>query len=188
MHLVVGLGNPGVAYRATRHNVGFLLIDELAARWRIELEETSPSAECGVGLAGAVAVVLAKPTTFMNASGDAVAALRRGYAADSVVVAYDDLDLPLGRLRIRPDGGAGGHRGVASIIAAIETDFVRVRIGIGRPPAGVDPVAFVLAPFAAEERDALQQALVRAADGIETLLRDGVEAAMRACNPPPVES
>jgi len=102
------------------------------------------------------------------------------------VVAYDDLDLPLGRVRIRPDGGAGGHRGVASIIA-MNVDFVRVRIGIGRPPADVDPVAFVLSPFAAEERDGLRQALVRAADGVEIVLRDGVEAAMRACNPPPVE-
>ena len=186
MHLIVGLGNAGLAYRTTRHNAGFLLVDELAARWRIELTATTPVAECGVGRAGDVAVVLAKPTTFMNASGDAVAALERAYAPESVVVAYDDLDLPLGRVRIRPDGGAGGHRGVASIIA-MNVDFVRVRIGIGRPPADVDPVAFVLSPFAAEERDGLRQALVRAADGVEIVLRDGVEAAMRACNPPPGE-
>ncbi len=187
MHLVVGLGNPGVQYRATRHNAGFLLVDELAARWQIPLGERDAFAEHGVGLGGTAALVLAKPMTFMNASGDAVAALRVRFAPDSIVVAYDDLDLPLGRVRIRPGGGAGGHRGVTSIIAALETDFVRVRIGIGRPPAGLDPVAFVLAPFTDEERDALQQALVRAADGVETLLRDGVDAAMDACNRPPVE-
>jgi len=186
MHLVVGLGNPGVQYRTTRHNAGVLLVDELAARWRIALAETSPVAECGVGLAGTTAVVLAKPTTFMNASGDALAALRARFDPESVVVAYDDLDLPLGRVRIRPDGGAGGHRGVASIIATLPTDFVRVRIGIGRPPAGVDAVTYVLEPFAVHERDLLRQSLARAAEGVEMLLRDGVEAAMRACNPPPV--
>ena len=186
MHLIVGLGNPGVGYRGTRHNTGFLLIDELAARWQVALAERTAVAECGVGRVGDVAVVLAKPLTLMNASGDAVAALDRAYAPQSIVVAYDDLDLPLGRVRIRRDGGTGGHRGVASIIAA-ELDFVRVRIGIGRPPPRVDPVAFVLSPFAAEERDLLRQALVRAADGVEISLREGVEAAMRACNPAAVD-
>jgi peptidyl-tRNA hydrolase, PTH1 family len=183
MHLVVGLGNPGVEYRATRHNAGFLLIDRLATRWRVVLSESTAFAEWGVGLIGAVPAVLAKPTTFMNGSGDAVAELGRIHGAESIVVAYDDLDLPLGRVRIRGDGGTGGHRGVASVITAVGSAFLRVRIGIGRPPDGTDPVAFVLDPFAPEEREPLDQALVRAADGVEILLRDGLEAAMRACNP-----
>jgi PTH1 family peptidyl-tRNA hydrolase len=188
MHLVVGLGNPGLEYRATRHNAGFLLIDVLAARWGIVLGDASPLACWGVGVAGTAPVLLAKPATFMNGSGDAVAALVRGHGANAVVVAYDDLDLPLGRVRIRPDGGAGGHRGVASVIAAVGTTFVRVRIGIGRPPTEVDPVDFVLTPFAPDERPALERALARAADGVEMLLRDGVDAAMRAINPAPLES
>ena len=118
----------------------------------------------------------------MNASGDAVAALRDAHAIDRVVVAYDDLDLPLGRVRIRGGGGAGGHRGVSAVIAAIGEDFVRVRIGIGRPPEGVDPVTFVLQVFLPDEHAALERAFARSADGIETLLREGLERAMDTAN------
>jgi PTH1 family peptidyl-tRNA hydrolase len=182
MHLVVGLGNPGARYRETRHNVGVLLIDALAARWGIALSATTDLAEWGAGRVGTTPVVLAKSRAFMNASGDAVAALRAAYASASIVVVSDDLDLPLGRVRIRRGGGAGGHRGVASVIAAISDAFVRVRIGIGRPPPGAEPVDFVLEPFTVDERPALDDALARAAEAVETLVRDGLEAAMRVGN------
>jgi len=185
MHLVVGLGNPGACYRETRHNVGVLLIDVLAERWRVVLSATNALAEWGVGRVGTTPVVLAKPRTFMNASGDAVAALCGAHAPESIVVVSDDLDLALGRVRIRGTGGAGGHRGVASVIAAIGDAFVRVRIGIGRPPLGAESVEFVLEPFTADERKALGGALARAADAVETLVRDGLEAAMRVGNGAP---
>jgi PTH1 family peptidyl-tRNA hydrolase len=180
--LIVGLGNPGARYFSTRHNAGAMLVDRLGGRWRIALESAGNAARYGSGLVGDTSVVMAIPQTFMNASGDAVAALRLAHAIDRVIVAYDDLDLPLGRVRIRRGGGAGGHRGVSSVIAAIGDDFVRVRIGIGRPPADVDAVAFVLQDFPPDEHTPLERAFVRAADGIEILLHDGLERAMDATN------
>ena len=180
-HLVVGLGNPGIRYRATRHNAGFLLVERLAARWHIALG-TRPVAAWGEGRIGEIPVVLVKPTTFMNASGDAVRALQHDVAPDTIVVAFDDLDLPLGRVRIRRGGGAGGHRGVASVIEAIGADFVRVRVGIGRPPAGLETVDFVLDAFTPEEQMEFNTALSRAEEGVECLVREGLDAAMRLCN------
>ncbi len=182
MHLVVGLGNPGARHRGTRHNVGFIVIDCLSARWNISLTEATDRADAGVGRVGGMPVALAKPRTFMNASGDAVAALHRLYEPASLIVVFDDLDLALGRVRIRNGGGSGGHRGVASVITAVGSEFVRVRIGIGRPPASVAPVEYVLDPFSTEELDSLDAAIAHAADGIETLLRDGLDVAMRTCN------
>jgi peptidyl-tRNA hydrolase, PTH1 family len=180
--LVVGLGNPGARYSATRHNVGTMLVGRLAERWRIALGSTSDVANYGSGRLGDTPIVIAASRTLMNSSGDAVAALCVAHAIERVVVAYDDLDLPLGRVRIRGEGGSGGHRGVSSVISAIGEDFVRVRIGIGRPPAEVDPVAFVLQDFCPDEHVPLERAFARAAEGIEILLREGVERAMDATN------
>jgi len=185
-HLVVGLGNPGPRYRATRHNAGFLLIERLASRWDIVLDRTDPSVVWGEGRIAAVPVALAEPTTLMNASGNAVAALARALGPGTVVIAFDDLDLPAGAVRVRGGGGgSGGHRGVASVIDAIGPDFVRVRLGIGRPPPGAETIDYVLGDLTADERPVIEGAIARAAEGVATLVADGLEAAMRLCNGPP---
>jgi peptidyl-tRNA hydrolase, PTH1 family len=181
-HLVVGLGNPGLRYRATRHNTGAVLVERLAARWHIGLESRNALAVWGEGRVADAAVVLATPTTFMNASGDAVRALQCDLAPDTITVAFDDLDLPLGRVRVRGGGGSGGHRGVASVIAAIGPAFGRMRIGIGRPPVGLETVDFVLDVFAPAEHAELQRAFGRAEEGVERLVQEGLDAAMRLCN------
>lgn len=184
MKLVVGLGNPGARYRSTRHNVGFMVVERLARRWGIDLGGRRHGAEIGVGEVAGARAVLAKPHTFMNASGDSIVKLRRAYRVEpgDVVAIHDDLDLAVGRVRIRGGGGAGGHRGVASLIAALGSEFPRVRVGIGRPPGGEDPVDFVLERFEPGERAAVDAAIERAADGVESLLRDGLVRAMNAFN------
>lgn len=184
MRLVVGLGNPGARYRHTRHNVGFLVVDRLAARWNVTLAGRRHQAETGLGTVAETRVVLAKPVTFMNLSGEAVGKLRRAHrlAPPAIIAVYDDLDLPLGQVRVRGEGGAGGHNGVASLIATLGRGFPRVRVGIGRPPPGVDPVEYVLEPFAAAERPLVEAAVERAADGVESLLREGVERTMNTFN------
>lgn len=184
MRLVVGLGNPGARYRATRHNLGFRVVDRLAERWGIGLGGRRHQAELGVGTIAGARAALAKPQTYMNVSGDAVAKLRRAHRVEArdVVAVYDDLDLPLGRVRVRASGSAGGHRGMASLITVLGTGFPRVRVGIGRPPGGADPLEFVLEPFAPDERQCVEAAVERAADAVEAVLRDGVERAMSAFN------
>jgi PTH1 family peptidyl-tRNA hydrolase len=139
----------------------------------------------GEGRIADQSAVLAKPTTYMNASGEAVGMLQRAVAPETIVVTFDDLDLPLGAVRVRGGGGTGGHRGVASIIEAIGPEFTRVRIGIGRPPEGCETVDFVLTDFAVEERPVLERALGRAEEGIACLVREGLDAAMRLCNGAP---
>ena len=184
MRLVVGLGNPGSRYRDTRHNLGFRVVDVLAARWGIRIGGRRHQAESGRGEIAGVRLILAKPLTYMNLSGEAVGRLRRAERVrpGDVVAVYDDLDLPVGRVRIRGGGGAGGHNGVTSLIAVLGREFPRVRIGIGRPPGGADPVEYVLEPVAAGERAAIARAVERAADGVEALLGDGIERAMSAFN------
>lgn len=184
MKLIVGLGNPGTRYRFTRHNLGFMVVDLLAERWRIGVGGRRHEAELGTGAVADTRVVLVKPQTFMNASGDAVGKLRRLYRLDphDILAVYDDLDLPLGKVRMRGEGGAGGHNGVASLISVLGKGFARLRIGIGRPPGGADPVGFVLEPFAANEEPAVREAIARAADGVESWLRDGLETTMNTLN------
>ena len=186
MKLVVGLGNPGARYRATRHNIGFRVVERLAERWEIECRKGRYDAEVGVGAVAGARAVLAKPHTFMNASGEAVVKLRRAYRVQpaEIIAVYDDLDLPVGRVRIRGGGRAGGHRGVASLIAVLGTEFARVRVGIGRPEGDHDPVDFVLERFDVGERPVVEEAIERAADGVEALVRDGLERAMSAFNGP----
>ena len=141
--LVVGLGNPGDRYRDTRHNVGFRCVDRIAGDHAIELSRRQRRALIGEGVIDGHPVVVARPRTFVNRSGEAVAYLLTRYAAtpDRLLVVYDDMDLPLGKLRLRPSGSAGGHNGIKSIIDAVGTrEFPRLRIGIGRPARGVDQV------------------------------------------------
>jgi peptidyl-tRNA hydrolase, PTH1 family len=184
MKLIVGLGNPGARYRLTRHNLGFMVVDVLAERWHISVGGRRHEAELGIGEREASRVVLAKPQTFMNASGESVGKLRRLYHLDpaEILAVYDDLDLPLGKVRLRGDGGAGGHNGVASMISVLGKGFPRLRIGIGRPPGGRDPVGFVLEPFGQSEQPIVQEAIERAADGVESWIQNGVEQTMNVLN------
>ncbi len=184
MKLIVGLGNPGSRYRLTRHNLGFMVVDALAERWRISVGGKRHDAELGTGEISSVRAVLAKPQTFMNASGESVAKLRRLHRLDpsDILAIYDDLDLPLGRIRLRAEGGAGGHNGVASLISVLGKGFPRLRVGIGRPPGGADPVGYVLEPFEPSERASVQEAIDRAADGAESWLAQGLEPTMNVVN------
>lgn len=182
---VVGLGNPGEEYRSTRHNIGFQVVDAVAARWNVDIRRTEFRALTAEGNIGRSMVLLMKPQTFMNASGRAVAdALSTlGFSPGRVIAIYDDLDLPVGRLRVRGDGGAGGHRGVSSMIDQLGTAaFPRIRVGIGRPPEGTPVIEYVLSPFGADHADEVARTVVRAADAVECIVTDGVTAAMQTFN------
>ncbi len=181
--IVVGLGNPGPEYAATRHNVGFRCIAVLAERSGIRLNDKRRHATLGRGTLAGVQVVLATPRTFMNASGLAARYLldRFGTRPDRMLVVVDDLDLPVGRIRLRASGGSGGHRGLSSINAEAGTeDYPRLRIGIGRP-AG-DAVTHVLSTFTPAEEDALAEVLEQAAEVVEAWAGHGVEYAMNRFN------
>jgi PTH1 family peptidyl-tRNA hydrolase len=185
MKIIVGLGNPGKKYERTRHNAGFMAIDELAKGLRIELSLEKCHALLGKGAIGAEKVVLAKPQTYMNDSGRSVAALLKdAYAsAADLIVLHDELDLAPGTVRVKTGGGHGGHNGLRSIIEYLGTaDFVRVRIGIGRPLPGMDTADYVLSPFFAEEREAAATATANAADAISVIVAQGVTKAMNQFN------
>ena len=186
MKLVVGLGNPGPEYRETRHNVGFLVIDELTRRWQVvdEWREKFDALHIKTTI-GDEPVIVAKPLTFMNLSGQAIAGLAGFYKIEppDVFVVTDDVALPLGRLRARREGGAGGHNGLKSVIQHLGTQaFARVRVGVGRGDDRRDLADHVLGRFEAGERDIVSAAVLRAADATETYLRDGIERAMSAFN------
>ncbi len=179
--LVVGLGNPGPQYAKTRHNVGFMVADLLAARIGAPFTVHKKSgAEIVTGRLGGRPVVLAKPRTYMNESGRHVGPLAKFYSVPpgDVIVLHDELDIAFGRIRLKLGGGEGGHNGLRSLVNALGTkDFQRVRIGIGRPPGRKAPAAFVLAPFNATERDEVPTIYEQAADATELLLELGVEPA-----------
>jgi peptidyl-tRNA hydrolase, PTH1 family len=183
VRLVVGLGNPGSSYSRTRHNAGFWTLERFAERHGLRFGEKNYRSQVARGEVGGRSVVLLKPQTYMNASGEAVGRARRDLRLDprEILVVYDEIDLPLGRLRVRMSGSAGGHRGVASIIAAVGgSDFPRIRVGVGR--AG-DAADYVLDVPTAEEMSVLRDAVDRAAEAIEICLTDGVAAAMNRFNP-----
>ncbi len=185
MKIVVGLGNPGSKYHGTRHNIGFLFIDRVARQQGIVLDRYQCDALTGWGTANEMPLLLAKPQTFMNHSGVAVAALLRehGATAADLIVVYDDLDLPLGRIRIRTSGSAGGHRGVTSIIEVLgEAPFCRIRLGIGRPVEGGSVIDYVLSPFDKGELSDLSRVVDRATEALTYLLQAGAEAAMGLYN------
>ena len=186
MKLVVGLGNPGSEYRETRHNVGFLVADEIVRRWRLSDAWREKCEALHVRTTvGDEAVIVAKPLTFMNLSGQAVAGLAAFYKIDpvDVLVVTDDVALPLGRLRARPEGGAGGHNGLKSIIQHLGTQaFPRVRVGVGRGDDRCDLVDHVLGRFEAGERETVSAAVLRAADASESFLADGIERVMSVFN------
>lgn len=181
--LIVGLGNPGREYEKTRHNAGFMLVDLLASEFGIKFDKKGKGV-WGKGRISGQDVLLLKPQTFMNLSGEAVAEARAFYKVPegSVIVAYDDCDLPTGKIRIRKDGGSGGHRGVNSIIAALGTkEFPRIRLGVGRPALG-DIVGYVLSPFTKDEQSAVDEMLSRGKEAVELLMTSGIDQAMNRFN------
>ena len=187
MLLIAGLGNPGRLYLHNRHNAGFHVVELLAKRQHLTFEHRKAKALIARGRIGQADVVLAKPQTFMNLVGTSVAPLLRSLhltSADLLVV-YDDLDLPVGMIRLRPSGSAGGHHGMESIIAQVGSrEFPRLRIGIGRPGdrSPDEVVDYVLGSFSTTERAAMAEVYVRAADAIECVLREGLSAAMNRYN------
>jgi len=184
-YLIVGLGNPGPRYHHNRHNVGFMVVDALADAANIPIRRVEFRALVGKGEYAEERLILAKPQTFMNNSGQAVGALVRFYkiSIERLLVVHDDLDLPYGTLRLRPRGGAGGQRGMASIMAKLNTqDFARLRVGIGRPPGRMDPSDYVLHDFDPPEEEILPEVLASAVDAIRMFLKDGIERAMSECN------
>ncbi len=183
--LIVGLGNPGREYAGNRHNVGFLTADRWAAAHAISFNKIQHHAMIALGRSGERRVMIAKPQTYMNESGRAVGALLRFYKipAEQLLVVFDDLDLPFGTIRLRADGGAGGHNGMRSIIQHLGGDqFARLRIGIGRPPGRMDPAAFVLQDFSREEAAELDALLDRAGQAIDAFITAGITAAMNQFN------
>jgi len=184
--LIVGLGNPGPRHAANRHNAGFHCVDLLARVHNLSFDRLQHRARVATGTIAGQRVLLAKPLTYMNLSGQAVGPLVRWcrVPVDRLMVIYDDLDLPLGSIRLRPSGGSGGHQGMRSIIEALGNgDFPRLRIGIGRPPAGLDPADYVLSDFAPDELPVFHQAVELAVQAIECWLTEGLVAAMNRFNP-----
>jgi PTH1 family peptidyl-tRNA hydrolase len=184
MKAIVGLGNPGSSYARTRHNVGFWVVDRLAERHCLRFSRREYKSQMAEGRIGEEEVVLLKPQTFMNASGEAVGRARRGLRLDPAefVIVYDDLDLELGRVRVRTNSGAGGHHGVESVIEALGSKvFPRVRVGVGRPSGG-DPIEYLLEPPSPEDAQVLRASVEQAADAVEAVLGEGVVPAMNRFN------
>ena len=185
--LIVGLGNPGPRYRDTRHNVGFGCVDLLAERWGIAINDRRRTTALGQGYREGLPVVLAKPRTFMNLSGESVAYLlaRFGGRPTDLVVVYDEMALPVGRIRLRARGSDAGHNGIKDIIRTVRTvDFPRLRIGIGGPGMS-DSVGHVLGRFSDDETLAVNEAIGRAAEAVECLLSEGIDIAMNRYNTDP---
>jgi len=185
MHLIAGLGNPGAKFEKTRHNLGFRVIDLLAERWGFERFDARFDGEVGKGKAHGDIVMLLKPQTFMNLSGASVAACANYHkiAPEDVWVIHDDLDLPLGTLRIRTEGSSGGHNGVQSVIERLGTPkFARFRIGIGRPASPVPTEDYVLQPFGGDERETAQAMVEKTAEAVSTALQEGLTRAMNLFN------
>jgi len=181
--LVVGLGNPGPRYAGNRHNAGFMVADELARRMGGSFKAHRGRSDVVEGRLAGLRVVLAKPKSYMNESGGPVASLRDFFKvpAESIVVIHDELDIPFGALRLKLGGGDNGHNGLKSVTKSLGTrEYLRVRVGIGRPPGRQDPADFVLTDYSAVERRELPFQLDRAADAVEALLRDGLAAAQNA--------
>ncbi|HTY81888.1 MAG TPA: aminoacyl-tRNA hydrolase [Dehalococcoidales bacterium] len=193
MKLIIGLGNPGFLYTHNRHNVGFMSVGHLAKAQKIHFDKKQGQARTGMGTIAGNRVVLARPQTFMNASGESVSALARklNLKPEDIIVIHDDMDLPVGKIRLRLGGSSGGHKGIESIIARLGTrDFYRVRIGIGRPERAVGlpdekeqaVISYVLSDFTGEEEKLIEKALPTVSEAVVFLLENGIEAAMNKYN------
>jgi PTH1 family peptidyl-tRNA hydrolase len=185
--IVVGLGNPGRGYKKNRHNIGFQVVDALAERHGLRFSRQQGRALVADGQISGRAVTLAKPMTYMNKSGGPVRELVSFYklSLENLMVGFDDLDLPLGTLRIRPEGGSGGQNGMRDIIRQLgTTEYPRLRLGIGRPPGRMDPAAYVLQDFGKKEWPVVEEVYEHAADALETWLAHGIVLAMSRHNGP----
>lgn len=185
MHLIVGLGNPGPTYAKNRHNIGFQVVDVLAARHSLRFDRAEQQAKVAAGMVGGKKVLLAKPQTWMNNSGRAVAGLVRYYklSPENLLVIVDDLDLPEGQIRLRSSGGAAGQNGMKSVIEQLGTEqFARLRVGIGRPPGRMDPAAYVLQNFSGEQETEFAIVRQEAADAAALWMNEGIVAAMNQFN------
>lgn len=185
MYLIAGLGNPGREYETTRHNAGFMTVDCLAGRLGCQVNTRKFLGFTGSGILGGEKVLLLKPQTFMNASGESIRAAADFYklAPEQVIVIYDDISLDVGSVRVRAKGSAGGHNGMKSIIAHLGTqDYPRVRVGIGEKPPRMDLADYVLSHFTKAELETVEGAVKDAADAVELLIREGAQAAMNRYN------
>ena len=185
MYLIVGLGNPGREYEHTRHNAGFDAIDVLAGKLGADVKEKKHKGLCGKGMIAGEKVILLKPQTFMNLSGESVRAAADFYKIDAehMIVLYDDIDLDVGKLRVRAKGSAGGHNGIKNIIAHMGTqEFPRVRIDVGAKPDRMDLADYVLGRFSQVERPVMEDAFVEAAEAAIAVVEDGIDAAMDRFN------
>jgi len=184
MKIIVGLGNPGKDYKDTRHNIGFMVLEELASRYQVEKQESRFDAIIGHIKIDSEKVLLVKPLTYMNLSGKAVQPLMHWYKLEleELMVVYDDMDLPMGSLRIRANGGAGGHKGMASISERLASkDFARTRVGIGRPEVG-EAVGWVLGKFSPDEKEQIHIVVKHAADALEKWAKMGIVETMNTYN------
>jgi peptidyl-tRNA hydrolase, PTH1 family len=187
-HLIVGLGNPGPIYAATRHNIGFMVVDRMVRKYGLNICHSRINAEIAEGEIAGQPVMTAKPLAYMNRSGEPVSDLvrTRGISCEDLVVIHDDIDLAYERLKIKEKGGDGGHNGLRSLMDALETDaFVRVRMGVGRPGAVIGVVDYVLGAFDADQRFALEPFLSRAISAAEVILCEGAKEAMNRFNKKP---
>ena len=186
MYIIVGLGNPKTEYKNTRHNVGFDVIDMLSDKHGIPMDIKKHRAVCGKGMIEGEKVVLAQPQTFMNLSGLSVLELVHYYKIDparELIIIYDDIDLSPGQIRIRKQGSAGGHNGMKSIIGGLNTmDFLRIRVGVGDKPKQYDLADYVLGHFTKEEREVVDEAIIRASEAVRLILTEGADAAMNLYN------
>ena len=190
MKLIVGLGNPGTAYSFNRHNIGFLCINHIAKSHGIALDKKQGKARTGKGIIAGIEVLLAKPQTYMNNSGQAVRLLMQKYDLDidDLIVIHDDIDLPFGKIRIKNSSGAGGHNGIKSIIDCLGTqDFVRIKIGISRPQREGEPaedtiVDYVLGNFEDEDKPLLKEVIKQAGDAVVCILKEDLVTAMNRFN------
>lgn len=185
MYIIIGLGNPTREYEATRHNIGFDAITRLADDYHISLDTKKHKAICGKGMIGGEKVILAKPQTFMNLSGESVRELIDFYKVtkEEIIVIYDDISLDVGQLRIRTKGSAGGHNGIKNIIAHLGSDeFCRIKIGVGDKPRNWDLADYVLARFPKEEEPVVRDALAKASKACETIITEGTQVAMNFYN------
>ena len=185
MKIVVGLGNPGSGYAQSRHNVGFQCIDELSKKCAIPLKDKNRHVILGRGLVDGKEILIAKPRTFMNRSGEAISYLltRFQISTQDLLVIYDDMNLPTGKIRIRHSGSSGGHNGIQSIISTINShEIQRVRIGIGRPPEGVGDIEYVLGKFTADEKKLIEEAVTTTQTAVRDFLSNGLEWTMSHYN------
>ncbi len=184
-YLIAGLGNPGKAYRENRHNIGFMVIDNLARQLDIQLKRVKSKAIIGTGKLGDNSIILAKPQTYMNASGESISPLLRYYKVplQNLIIIHDDLDISFGTIRIRPSGGTGGQKGMKSIVSKLGSqEIARIRIGIGRPPGRMDPADYVLHDFNSDQIALKDEILDKASQAVITFIHEGLEQAMNVHN------